>query len=262
MIVQFYEGIANRFSDGRDQLILDEERIQRWIEEKPQSDTAQIALGSLLVDTAWVVRGSGWAKTVGEEQWQLFHQMLQGAFQCVGPLVNDEMTDPFAGTVLMTVALGQSWNPSQYEEMLSILEDRFPEFWGYPVQRAYSLLPRWHGEEGDWEAYALNIATSRNEWGEEVFARILFSLMRFYGNIFRETDAQCGPAKKGIDSLLSRYPESLQLLSRSARLATLGGDRDLAAELFEQLGDQYIDDCWANPEQFVHYRTWARTGKW
>lgn len=154
-IIQFYEGVADRYSRSRDQLILDEERIQEWMEEKPGSATARIALGKLLIDTAWVVRGSGWASTVGEEQSQLYHRMLQGANKLVGPLIGEKMKDPYAGVVMMRVALGQSWDSSQYAQLLTILEDRFPTFWKYRVQRAYSLLPRWHGTKGEWETYAL-----------------------------------------------------------------------------------------------------------
>ncbi|MBC2602890.1 DUF4034 domain-containing protein [Puniceicoccus vermicola] len=261
-ISQFYEGLADRFGRSDDQLILDSERLDRWLEEMPYSDTAKIAYGRLLTDWAWYVRGSGFSRTVSNRQWKQFYQLLAAARSRVGPLVNEDLEDPYAGMVMLRVALGQGWSPSEYAELMALLEEKFPDYWGFYVQRAYSLLPRWNGEEGDWEAYALEIANSRGEFGKEAYVRILFNLVGFYGNIFRDSGAQWPPAQEGLHDLLEDYPESLELLSSSARLATLGRDRKLAEQLFEKLGDSYTEESWLNPEQFVHFRTWARTGQW
>ncbi len=31
---------------------------------------------------------------------------------------------------------------------------------------------------------------------------------------------------------------------------------------FDELGETYLESVWKKPERFVHYRTWAQTGKW
>jgi predicted Zn-dependent protease len=83
-----------------------------------------------------------------------------------------------------------------------------------------------------------------------------------YGNVFRDTAMRWPRAKKGVETLLKKYPDSLYLKSVATRLAVLGNDRDMAKKLYEELGERFVEDAWLRKQQFVHFRTWARTGRW
>ncbi|MDQ3621744.1 MAG: hypothetical protein M3463_04540 [Verrucomicrobiota bacterium] len=106
--------------------------------------------------------------------------------------------------------------------------------------RAYSLLPRWHGEPGDWEAHAEQASARPDGLGVETYARIVINLRRYHENIFRETKASWPKTREGLEQLRKKYPTSLEILSNSALLATLAEDRPLAKEMFDRLGETYL----------------------
>jgi hypothetical protein len=261
-IHRFYEGLAKRFGDNKNELMHDQERIENWRKAKPDSITAKTAEGHLYIDIAWFIRGGGYSHTVTEEQWEGFHAFLQRAGQLMTPLVTGGLEDPFSGEVMLHVALGTGPSREEYDALMKVLKDRHPKYWHYDIRRAWSLEERWHGEEGDWEEYATWAADREDGLGDEVYTRIAISRMDAYGNVFRDTAMRWPRAKKGVETLLEKYPDSLFIKSAATRLAVLGNDRDMAKKLYEELGPQFVEDAWLNKEQFVHFRTWARTGRW
>ena len=128
------------------------------------------------------------------------------------------------------------------------------------MSRAESLLPRWYGKPGDWEAYAVQTAARPDGLGDEVYARIVMALHGYYGNVFRETAVSWAKVRSGLKQMRQLYPDSLDILSETALLAAKAGDRALAKEMFDQLGDRYLDSIWRKPEYFVRDRNWADTG--
>jgi hypothetical protein len=110
--------------------------------------------------------------------------------------------------------------------------------------------------------YAEDASARPDGLGAETYARIVIVLWRYYDNIFRETKASWPRVREGLEQMRKKYPESLDIISQTAMLATLAEDRALAKEMFDQLGDTYLKDVWSKPERFVHYRKWAETGAW
>ena len=80
------------------------------------------------------------------------------------------------------------------------------------------------------------------------------ALYGYYGNVFRETAASWARVRSGLERMLHMYPDSLDILSEAALLATRAADREFAKEMFEQLGDKYLASVWQKPEYFVRYR--------
>jgi hypothetical protein len=168
--------------------------------------------------------------------------------------------DPFWWVVALGVALGQHWPKNDYDQLLENAKAFEPKFWGYDTARAISLLPRWYGEPGDWEAYAEQVAARPDGLGAEIYARIVMSLHGYYDNVFRETKASWPKVRQGLIEMRQKYPRSFDLLNQTALLSTLGDDRELAQESFGKLGDSYLPSVWGKPEHFVRSRTWAETG--
>jgi hypothetical protein len=162
----------------------------------------------------------------------------------------------------MNIALGQGWPKEEFEKLVTDATTFDPTFWHIHPVRCYSLLPRWHGKKGDWEAYAHKISNQPDGLGDETYARILMNISGRYGNLFQESKASWPKAKTGLAILRKKYPESLEFLSQTARLATMGDDRTLAASAFDEIGGRYLESVWRKPERLIHFRTWAKTGKW
>lgn len=261
-IFRFYEAIDNRFHTGDDGFLTDLETHREWEEKYPNSVTRQVALADMLVSYAWRARGSGYAHTVTEEGWRLMKERLNQAAAALKAARDSEERDPYWYTAAMTVGTGQSWDAGSFDRVLKEAREEFPGYWHIETQRGYTLLPRWYGEEGDWQKFALEAAAVPDGLGDEAYARIVIRLSRYYPDVFRDAKADWPKMRAGLESLLKKYPESVSLRNWAAYSATLGRDREMASAHFESLGDEYVKSVWKKPERFVHFRTWAQTGKW
>jgi hypothetical protein len=139
------------------------------------------------------------------------------------------------------------------------LNAKWPKFWAFDTSRAYSLLPRWHGEEGNWEAFAEKAAARPDGVGVEVYARIVASLASFYDNIFKETKASWPKTKEGLEQILKKHPDSAELRSLAALLATKADDRPFAKANFDELGTTFLRRIWRSPEAFAEAYNWSRS---
>ncbi len=261
-IVQFY-GALDCAKDEPESMWQEHDRIhQEWITAKPLSITARVAYADFLTSYAWQARGSEYSDKVTEKGWALFGERLASARKTLEVAQTFPEKDPMSWRVTLTLALGEGWPKPDYDALVKAATEFEPTFWGYDTARAYSLLPRWHGEPGDVEAYAEQAAERTGGLGAEVYARIAMHLRGYYDNIYRETRLSWPKTREGLAQLREKYPESLEILSQSAMLATMGQDRELAKEMFAQLDGRYLPSVWRKPERFVHYRTWAETGEW
>src|SRR5215472_490038 len=59
---------------------------------------------------------------------------------------------------LQHVALGEGWNLRHETELFERAFAAEPEYYYFARAHAYYLLPKWHGEEGDSENFAREIA--------------------------------------------------------------------------------------------------------
>ena len=261
-VVQFYGSFGCRDEEPESMWQTHDGIHRDWIAAKPDSAAARTAYAGFLTDYAWHARGSGYAKTVTEEGWKLFEERLQAAQTVLLEARARPDRDPMWWRVGMTVALGAHLSKYGYDQLMAEATVAEPKFWGYDTARAYSLLPRWYGKAGDWEAYADAASRRPGGLGAETYARIVMNLYGYYDNVFRDTQVSWLTTRDGLAQMRDKYPESLEILSGSAHLAVLAEDRAVAGKLFEQLGDRYLADTWRTPKRFVRCRRWAQTGRW
>ncbi len=235
---------------------------QEWIKAKPASITAQVAYANFFVNYAWFVRGSGYASSVSERENFSFEKRLDSALEILKTSRAFPEKDPMWWNVALTTALGQAWPKKAFDQLVDEAVAFEPTYQRHDYQRAYSLLPRWYGEPGDWEAYAMKAAERKGGLGAEVYARIVINLRPFHGQIFRESKASWPKTKEGLQQLRRKYPDSLEFINEGALLATMASDQVYAKEMFDLLGDTYLPSVFPKPASFAHYRHWAETGKW
>jgi hypothetical protein len=263
-IVQFYDSFQRDRKEAQGVWNVTEDTLKAWLKAFPDSVTARIAYADFLVGYAWQARGSGYTNTVTDEGWKLMDERLSKAHKTLVEASKLPEKDPVLYQVALRVALGKGPDEADYDRLLEEARALEPTFWGYDVSRAYSLLPRWHGNEGDWEAFAARAAERPEGPGKEVYARIVIYLEGFHKNIFTESRASWPKTKESLDILHKNYPESVEILSYAALLATYAKDNKAAKAYFDELGDRYLEnrDIWPSKESFIHYRKWARTGQW
>jgi hypothetical protein len=146
---------------------------QDWIAQFPTSITARVAYADFLREYAWHARGTGFADKVTEEGWRLFGERLESARKTLAEARELTDKDVFWWEVALGVARGQQLPKNAYDQLLEEGKAFEPKFCGYDIARASSLLPRWYGEPGDWEAYAEQAAERPDGLGAEIYARIV-----------------------------------------------------------------------------------------
>ena len=233
-----------------------------WIKAKPQSITAHVAQANFLVNYAWYVRGSGYASSVSERAQHSFQSRLEMAVETLAASRELPEQDPMWWSVALTAALGQGWPAEDFDEITAEAVAFEPMFERYENQRTYSLLPRWYGEPGDWEKFALAAANRKDGLGAAGYALNIINLRPLHDHIFRESHASWPKTKEGLGELRTKYPDALRYINEAALLATMAEDREYAKEMFDLLGDNYLPDVFSSPKRFAHYRNWARTGVW
>lgn len=263
-IYRFYLAVDNRFHSGDDGYLTDLETHQEWEKAYPDSLTQKIALAEMLTEYAWYIRGSGYADTVTPEKWKIFKERISRAEKVIIAARNHEEKDPYLWQTAVRTGLGKGYDKKSFDAIVAESRKYFPKYWHVETSRAYSLLPRWYGEKGDWEAFAKEASEQPDGLGAETYARIVISMMGYYGNVYRDSPGKPSweITKEGLDIMKQKYPASIKVDNYCARLGTLGSDRDYAKSAFDRLGDEYVKSIWKKPERFVHFRGWAQTGKW
>jgi uncharacterized protein (TIGR02996 family) len=261
-ISEFYDSLACRSDEPEGMWQLHDRIHKDWIVAKPNSITARVAYADFLTEYAWHARGSGFADTVTAEGSRLMMERLSEARKITDQARELPEKDPVLWRVVLRIALGQGWPKADYDALVDEATAFEPKFWNYDTSRAYSLLPRWHGKEGDWEAYAEEASKRPSGLGPEIYARIVIHLRGYHENIFRETKVSWPKTREGLDQMIKTCPASLDILNNAAMLATMAEDRDFAKACFARMGDVYLPNIWEGPEQMIHCRQWSETGKW
>ncbi len=235
---------------------------REWEAARPDSLTRQVALAMLLTEYAWFARGSGWSNTVTEEGWRLMKERLNKASQLLISASKFKEKDPAWFGAALRVGLGLGFEAKAMDFIVTNAKKDFPDYWPVDCARAYSLLPRWFGEPGDWEKYAEIASTNAEGAGAETYARIAIDLMNNHGDLFRESFVSWPRTKEGLEVMMERYPDSMVIRSQAAKLSAMAGDFRFAKERFDELESQWLGAVWSDADEFVIYRTAARRGRW
>ncbi|WP_309385825.1 DUF4034 domain-containing protein [Cerasicoccus frondis] len=256
-IYRFYTAFAPRDDELDSMWVLHDEIHREWIDAYPESITAKLAYADFYEDYAWNARGGGYADTVSDDGWRLFDERLSKASEILKSVEAHAGEDPMFYLIALRLARSQGWNADAYLALVDEAHAAFPTFWGYDTELAFALLPRWYGEPGDWEAFAEETANRLDGLGDEVYARIVINQSGYYDNLFGQTNASWARTCAGLDILLEKYPNSINLLSTAARMAWKTGDHRKANEYFKLLNNRYLKRAWRSEEEFIQARDWA-----
>jgi membrane protease YdiL (CAAX protease family) len=237
---------------------------EAWAKDRPDNITAQICLADALVTQAWNARGGGSADTVTPEGWEVMQERLDRAWSVLKRARDLEPMCPGWFEVAQNVALGQGWGRDGYFALVDEAIEREPTYGKYYTGVCYWLLPRWHGETGDFEAWIAGQADRYPEdQRDEQYARLVWMADRMPvgGEIVFAPERLDWPrARRGFESWLARDPDNLNVRFQFTRLALLADDRETARAQFEITGGKYAPSGWRNPREFEQARQFAYEG--
>ena len=260
-LFHFYEGLDPADADSEAVWLERQEQLHQWIQAKPESVTARVGLGLFMTAYAWHARGSGWASTVKEEDEKLFEERLQQAVQVLGEALKLKEKCPVCWTAMQKAALGLGLDRSRYDDIFTQAIEEFPSYNYYYRSRAIFLLPRWYGEEGEWEKdLAKSADLVGGEKGDIVYARVVWSIHHYGTGIDVFADKKrisWDRVDRGFNAILKQYPDSLAAKNEHAHLAALGGDRELAQKYLLQTKGEVDLSVWQAQGEYEDCYKWA-----
>jgi len=258
----FYRALLESSDNTEERYQRDFARFEEWARAYPRSLTKSIALSHFYNAYAWDARGTDWGHTVTEERWRLMKERLEKSMAELAAVRHLQREDPEWFDAFLRVGLGLGFESGMMDKIVTQAREFHPGYWPIECSRAHSLLPRWYGKAGEWEAFAEASANQTTDPGDEVYARILQCLGAYHNDIFRETGVSWPKARKGFELMMQRYPDSLEIRSQAAKLGAMAGDFAFAKEQFAAIGKEYHASVWCDGNEFVIYRTAARRGRW
>lgn len=210
---------------SKETYIATEERLARWEQAYPNSTILPIVQVGYHLDLAWRWRGTAYASKVSEEGWHGFQSELAIARQILES--KGEKAYPEYYVLMEVVALGQGWKKEEFMKLFqqaTTIEPDYPDFY---TEAAWYLLPRWHGEKGEWEKFAEEQREMRGAGGagDAIYARIAWFMRNYYDNVFKDSAVSWDHTASGFEYLIRQYPQSRYLKSVYANLCWKAGDR-------------------------------------
>jgi len=240
--------------DWQDQLA----HLQHWVSARPDSITARVALASAYIDYGWSARGSGYADTVSESGWRLFHERAQKAKDILedASKLRDKCPEWFA--TMAAVAQAQSWTVPQAYELFQRALAFEPTYYYYYYSYANFISPKWSGDEGDSERFTKESADRvGGVQGDILYFQIASSLFCGCGAEEATMKRLSWPRiQRGYSSLEKTFGASIHNENRLAYMAVEANDALLADELFHRIGDKWTAEVWRRTT-FDGSREWA-----
>jgi hypothetical protein len=256
-----YDALAQH--DNTEAAVLDKVAIfRRWARARPDSITPRVLLGRVLMDYAWLGRGAAYANQTSPQQFATFIQRLRVARRELELAERLKEKCPELYVRFIKLSMGQGLPREQayaYFRRGQSLEPQYPYLYG---MMANYLLPKWGGEQGEFERFVERIVSDDpGGIGRELAARTAHFLMdQFSENgaaFFRESDLSWSIVRDGERDIIKRYPDSNLDRNLFAFFACAAGDKKTARDLFDQIGDDFSVKVWGNRVVYEHSRRWA-----
>ncbi|HWC90492.1 MAG TPA: hypothetical protein VG433_12580 [Pirellulales bacterium] len=233
--------------------------LESWVEQEPESFTARVTLARTWEQYGWLARGGGYADTVSEENHDYFKDRCTKAADILQQAEQLKTKDPelYAQGILLAIDL--SWSHEVVERICDDSVKLDPTFLRTLVEATRYYLPRWYGDTGDLEKFALD-ATKKTEkaCGKTVYAWIVFETERHHGfTVFHDFQFDWKLVKQGFEDWNRQYPTDQWRLQAYCRMACMARDRTTAHALFEKIGPKGLDAIWTSPDTFRFFKRWA-----
>ena len=234
--------MQNRWGE-KDFVAAVEKKFSAWIKASPGITTPSVAYARWLVGYGWAARGTGFASTVSEQQWESFRLNIQKAEDALERVQAIKSSDAGWYWVMLKVAVAQGWPAEPFVGLASEAMQHFPNETVILLNIETRLMPKWGGSLKALDAF-IHKATeaSREKWGEAMYALLYEDLKGQYmigerwaepAELFTTTAAEWPRMKQGFIDLVIRYPvpENYKIF---AFMACYAGDKETAQELMEK----------------------------
>jgi hypothetical protein len=233
--------------------------LKKWVAAQPQSAAARITLAETYMNYGWFARGSGYADTVSDSGWELLARRTQLAKSVLLEASRLKEKCPYWYEVVQDIVLAEGWDKLDAREVFDQAAAFEPTY--YHFYRAYAnyILPKWHGDEGETQLFAEEVAAKLPEPDSSIVYFEIASLLACQCD--KERDSLDGMSwskvKQGYTELERFYGTSNLKNNRFAYMAFVAEDRLAAQQAFALVGSTPNHTVWRTQENFDSAKAWA-----
>ena len=232
--------------------------LEHWVQQRPDSITARVALATSLHRWAWVARGHSYADKVTPEGWKLFNERMKEAQSTLEAAAGMSGMCPQWFSEMMAVGLAQSWDAARMKEVFDRGIQFEPGYHYLYLQYANYLLPKWDGHPGDASAFAKTSADGAGgSAGDLLYFQIATILIKRGDGSFPVKEMDWDRIQRGYQALSAQYGTSRRTMNQLAFMAYRFKDATVARQQFEAIGDRWSRGVWGDRELFDRARDWA-----
>ena len=208
--------------------------LREWMDKKPDSETAPVAVAASVFKFGWHARGHGYADSVTPENRQRF---FEGIILAKGLLtsITDKTSCPMWYSLMLQIALSENWDRQAYEELWEHAVQFEPTWYEYYRQKAIYLLPKWHGEPGDLDAYANSYATRPGDDNARIYFLIIQCASASDKNERQKPLAHYDVFKQGFSEMRKTHGVTRRTQGIAFEKAMLARDSAFAQEVLSDI---------------------------
>ncbi len=235
-------------------------RMERWVKADPTSITARVAWANAYVSYAWDARGDGYANSVSANGWRLFNQRMARAQEILQEASILPSKCPEWYVVMLEIAKAEGWNREKESALFREAIAAEPGYYYfYRAQMSY-LQPKWHGEEGEAEAFAEQAANQAGEaQGDALYFQIAAGVVCGCDADTQLRKLSWPRIQKGYAEIEKQFGPSLANMNMLAYMAVQMEDSAVAYELFPKIGERWDEMVWKKKTYFDSCKHWAET---
>lgn len=261
-LLQFFGGLTNvGTKTSIEGFTKSKSRLNEWIKSESNSSNAKISKALMLNSYAWKARGGGFSNSVADEAWELFGTRLEEAYKL---LVDSKVSsNPMWFNVVQKLATGLSMPKPKYYALIREAAKLHPEFDPIYINATWHLLPRWHGDYGEWQLYRDEVVanTSNDLRKDELYFLISRYALRFEGiNRFEEQDVEWQRFQRGAEIRDVYFPSKANQ-SYMCLLSCILKDQESARRYFlrEPAGQGFTNKAWERLtlKSLSQWRAWT-----
>ena len=232
--------------------------LEHWIQQRPESITARVALAASLRRWAWVARGNGQAETVTDEGWKMFEARIQRSREVLEGAAKLPVMCPQWYSEMMTVGLAQSWDAKQMRDLFERAVKFEPEYFYYYDQYANNLLPKWNGEPGQAVAFAKESADKLGgEAGDSLYWDIATVFISRSNRDFPVKQMDWQRIQRGAAVLTERNGATRSSKNQLAYMAYRYQDATVTRQQLLLIGEDWAPGVWGQRILFDRARDWC-----
>ncbi|MCU7875156.1 MAG: hypothetical protein KZQ91_20665 [Candidatus Thiodiazotropha sp. (ex Lucinoma borealis)] len=227
-----------------------EKKLESWLEEKPDSVTAQVAYASFFIELGWFHHGGGYSNSVSKESWGLFHTNIEKSRGLLLALPEKAKKDAGWLYSMSSIALHQGWPEIEFNKIFSEAISIHPTYIPtYFIKSAY-MEPKWYGSHDKFNQYVEEVvALTKPFLGNQMYARLHWSSSG--SKLFRSGRTDWEKMKLGFEELVAKHPDKWNL-NNYAKFSCLAGDVNKLKKLVHLIDGKPLKSAWFNSLEFYN----------